>query len=177
MAAAKDEKKAKVLLSPVDNLAGIAASAQAISNSVNSILRSGGARITLADWLLLRRLADGKDQERMGKMARQTGVTRQRIQKQVDSLAAAGMVDVQAGAEDKRIRLLKLTKLGKETLSSTSKIWSNEISKLEPTSSFPNLDGLRRRLVDVSTALVKLGNIGNEEAMKARKDARAVEKS
>ena len=44
-------------LTPVENLANIATSAQAIANLANTMLRNGGSKVGLADWSLMLRVA------------------------------------------------------------------------------------------------------------------------
>jgi DNA-binding MarR family transcriptional regulator len=161
--APKDAAKARPTLPPADNLSSIAVSAQAIANVVDNLLRAQGSKLGLADWALLQQLAAQTGARPMAKIAVQLGVTRQRIQKQVDQLAASRLVDVEVAEDDKRSRTITLTKQGRDALAATGTSWSANI-KGDLVDKARNLDGVRHKLERVSTLLGKMARVNLKAA-------------
>src|SRR4051794_7152516 len=109
--ASKTRKRVQRLTSH-ESLLRVAISAQAIAHGVETIMRERGADVPFADMVVLQQLANRSGASQMGWMARQLGVSRQRIQKQVDMLAQIGHVEVQVDSADRRARTIRLTPLG-----------------------------------------------------------------
>jgi DNA-binding MarR family transcriptional regulator len=147
-------KKSGVVQLPVaENFARIAASAQAIVNAADAILRDRGAQLGLADWALLQLLAAQSEPLPMGRIAVQIGVSRQRIQKQAEALAQAKYIQVQVTADDKRVRMVKLTRQGADALKAISAQWNDPLAKDEAPAKLKNLDVLRVRFQRIAHIL------------------------
>lgn len=144
------------ILSPAANLASLAASAHAISNRVDAILRAQGSLHGLADWALLKCLAQLESPQPMARVSLQLGVTRQSLQKQIEVFAEAKLVEVQAASGDKRGQRVMLTPQGRDCLSAIDSLWEAALDKSELRGKAENLDGLRRRLGRVSWLLRRM---------------------
>jgi DNA-binding MarR family transcriptional regulator len=167
-------KKPDVVQLPApENFARIAASAQAIVNAADSILRDRGAPLGLADWALLQHLAAQSEPLPMGRIAAQIGVSRQRIQKQAEALAQAKYIDVQVTADDKRVRMVKLTRQGADALKAISAQWNGPLAKDETVTTIKNLDVLRDRFQRIARILgrVQRGNVQGSVLGKQRPGA------
>ncbi|OGA74817.1 MAG: hypothetical protein A3G81_16835 [Betaproteobacteria bacterium RIFCSPLOWO2_12_FULL_65_14] len=150
------KKPEPVQLPAAENFARIAASAQSIVNAADSILRDRGAHLGLSDWALLQHLAAQKEPLPMARIAVQMGVTRQRIQKQTEALAHAKYVEVHVTADDRRVRMVKLTRQGAEALKAVAAQWNGELAKDEALFTLRNLDGLRERLQRIAALLSRV---------------------
>jgi DNA-binding MarR family transcriptional regulator len=151
----KAEAPQKSALPPADNLARIAAAAQTIANASDALLRAGSSKLTLADWALLQLLAGQDEAQPMARIAIQAGVTRQRIQKQLDALAEAKYVSLITPDEDKRLRKVSLTQAGREALRQTSAAWAAKLSGNEPLGALQNLDNLGLRVTRVANLMCR----------------------
>jgi DNA-binding MarR family transcriptional regulator len=156
MKAAPKKKPEVAQLPAVENFARIAASAQAIVNATDSILRERGASLGIADWALMQLLAAEKEPLPMVRIAVRMGVTRQRIQKQAEALAQAKYVEMHESDGDKRFRALKLAKPGAEALKSMSARFGEPLATQEAVSKLQNLDLLRERVQRIATILAQV---------------------
>ncbi len=146
-------KRKPAALSPNENLAHIAISALAISNAAERLLRNAGAKYGLTDWALLQKLSTQDEAQPMGRLAQQLGMTRQRIQTQIDALADAKLVDVQGIADDKRVRNISLTQQGRTALTAIVALWTANLAKSDIAITAIKLDAVRLRIDRVSLLL------------------------
>lgn len=173
METAAKPKQDQLSLSPAQNLADIAISAQAISNAADTIIRTAGSDYGLADWALLDNLSKLEGAMPMAQMAGKLGVSRQRAQKQIDVLAEAKLLDVQVTEGDKRTRTVTLTKQGRESLAAVTALWELSLSKNEWVAKSTKLDVVRLRLNKVSTVLGNIARLDLKAAALAQGELEA----
>lgn len=167
----QEPTKERVTLTTMENLTHIAISAQAIANVTDAMLRTAGATLGLTDWALLHKLSGQTEAQPMARLSRLLGVTRQRIQKQIDDLAAAKLVDVQTSTEDKRVRNIVLTEKGRDALVEIDALWVAKVSSSGLIEKVKKLDGVRRRLETMPAMLGRL----QRSALKASAAAKKAE--
>jgi DNA-binding MarR family transcriptional regulator len=143
-------------LSAVNAIPQLAISALAIANATDTILRSAGSSFGLADLAILNALASQPMPRPMGRLIVSLGVTRQRVQKQIDDLQKAGLVNVEDSADDKRVKNVSLTDAGSAALLATSGLLTDQLSKSELFSEIKALDVLQRRLGRLATSLGRM---------------------
>jgi DNA-binding MarR family transcriptional regulator len=154
-------------------IASLAISALAIGNSVDTILRKAGADIGLADWALLQALSTQTEPQLMGKLGIDMGVTRQRIQKQIDELKKSGLVSVSTTAEDKRSRHVALTPAGQKMLEATADLWAQQLYKTDTFADLKSQSLIQRRVERIASLLSRLlrseikASVADKKAQKA----------
>ena len=154
-------------------IASLAISALAIGNSVDTILRKAGADIGLADWALLQALSTQTEPQLMGKLGSEMGVTRQRIQKQIDELQKSGLVSVSTAADDKRARHVALTPVGQKMLEATADLWAQQLAKTDAFANIKNQATGQRRVERIASLLSRLlrseikASVADKKAQKA----------
>jgi DNA-binding MarR family transcriptional regulator len=101
------------------------------------------------------------------------GVTRQRVQKQIDDLQKAGLVNVEGSAEDKRVKNVSLTGVGSTALLAVSGLLTNQLSKSELFSEVKNMPLVQRRLGKLATSLGRMMRSELQVTAAAKKAAKA----
>lgn len=172
----REKVKAPDLPMP-EALSSLAVTALAIANAADTILRKGGANFGLADWALLQGLSAKPEAQLMGKLGIDLGVSRQRIQKQIDELQKAGLVSVVTTAEDKRSRLVSLTSVGHEALASTASLWSLQLAKTPMSKELKSQAMVQRRVERIAALLSRTLRSEVKEAAVAKKAAKAASSS
>jgi DNA-binding MarR family transcriptional regulator len=157
MATEEKTAAARAELSPVDNLAHIAASANMIANAADSLLRGADAGVGLSDWALLQELSANAEPTQMARLGAALGVSRQRVQRQIEGLAETKLVTVQTTEGDKRSRAVSLTDAGRDALARVSTAWTGALAQNERLTTLKNLDGARVRLRRLSQVLARTG--------------------
>ena len=128
----------------------------AIANATDTILRNAGNSFGLADWAILSALAAQPAPQPMGRLIVSLGVTRQRVQKQIDDLQKAGLVNVEGSAEDKRVKIVSLTDAGRSALVTTSDLLTEQLSKSQLFGEMKSMVAVQRRLGRIATSLGRM---------------------
>ncbi len=131
----------------------LAITALAIANATDTILRNAGSSFGLADWAILNALAAQATPQPMGRLIVSLGVTRQRVQKQIDDLQKAGLVSVEGSTEDKRVKNVSLTDAGRSALLATSDLLTDKLSKSQFFGEMKSMVMVQRRLGRLATSL------------------------
>jgi len=158
-------KVPKPTLPPMENLALIAAASQTLVSAADTMLRARSDGIGIADWALLQRLGSEEAGQPMGRVAVHSGVTRQRIQKQIDTLAEQGLVKIDVTEDDKRSRTVGLTQEGRKVLAKVSTAWAARLSEDGIAELLKNPGVVRKQLEKFAYALSK-ANRADQKATK-----------
>jgi len=142
--------------SVISSIPQLAITALAIANATDTILRNAGNEFGLADWALLNALAAQSTPQPMGRLIVSLGVTRQRVQKQIDDLQKAELVNVEGAADDKRVKNVTLTDAGRRALLATSNSLTDQLSKNQEFGEMKNLVAVQRRLSRVALTLSRM---------------------
>jgi DNA-binding MarR family transcriptional regulator len=117
-----------------------------------------GTDLTSARWQVLGAISLAQRPLTVAQIGRAMGLTRQSVQRIVDDLEAAGMVQRLAHPEHRRARLIQLTPLGETLYAEISRRqvpWANNTSEGLPQSELATalrvLQSLRTRLEDAAT--------------------------
>jgi len=142
--------------SAINAIPELAITALAIANATDTILRNAGSSFGLADWAILSALAAQPTPQPMGRLIVSLGVTRQRVQKQIDDLQKAGLVNVEGSAEDKRVKNVALTDAGSAALLATSGLLTDQLSKSQFFGEMKSMVAVQRRLGRLATSLGRM---------------------
>lgn len=158
--------------SVISSIPHLAITALAIANATDTILRNAGNEFGLADWALLNALAAQSTPQPMGRLIVSLGVTRQRVQKQIDDLQKAELVNVEGAADDKRVKNVTLTDAGRRTLLATSNSLTDQLSKNQEFGEMKNLVAVQRRLSRVALTLSRMMRAEVQATVAAKKAAK-----
>ena len=136
--------------------AGAAADALAevaplVSRWIERLLPAHRPPLTLAQYLALRALADNA--QGAAELARRTGVSEPAVSQLVATLAAAGLVERRAAAEDRRRHELVLTRAGRRALASARALVRERLTPVLEDLPPPEADALSRALPQVEALL------------------------
>lgn len=140
----------------ISEIPALAITALAIANATDTILRNAGNSFGLADWAILSALAAQPAPQPMGRLIVSLGVTRQRVQKQIDDLQKSGLVNVEGSAEDKRVKIVSLTDAGRSALVATSDLLTEQLSKSQLFGETKSMVAVQRRLGRIATSLGRM---------------------
>ena len=140
----------------ISEIPALAITALAIANATDTILRNAGNNFGLADWAILNALAAQSTPQPMVRLIVSLGVTRQRVQKQIDDLQKVGLVSVEGSAEDKRVKNVALTDAGRSALLATSALLTDQLSKGQFFAEMKSMAVLQRRLGRLATSLGRM---------------------
>lgn len=140
----------------ISEISALAITASAIANATDTILRNAESSFGLADWAILNALAAQPTPQPMGRLIVSLGVTRQRVQKQIDDLQTAGLVNVEGSAEDKRVENVSLTDAGSTALLATSALLTEQLSKSQLFGEMKSMVAVQRRLGRIATSLARM---------------------
>ena len=112
-----------------------------VSNHVSHAfaLKLEARGVTVAEWVVLRRLFDEADGVNPSRLAEQAGLSRGAVSKLVDRLAAKGLVDVSEGPDDRRFQTLRLTAAGRRRVPALAALADQNDAEF-----FGHLDAARR---------------------------------
>jgi len=151
----------------------LAITALAIANSTDTILRNAGSSVGLADWALLNALSKQSTPQPMVRLIVSLGVTRQRVQKQIDDLQKAGLVNVEGSAEDKRVKNVSLTGAGSAALLAVSGLLADQLAKSELFGEMKGTVAVQRRLGRIAISLGRMMRSELQVTAAAKKAAKA----
>jgi DNA-binding MarR family transcriptional regulator len=160
---------AAVELSVPDAISKLAISSQALVNVADTILRGANAGYGFADWALLQALSEQAEPQPLTRLSRRLGVTRQRIQRQMDQFLETGFISIDTSSEDKRVKNVALTAVGRKALDAISAAWTGRFSDMQAF-------GEMKRLVVVQRQIDRLNGV-LQKMMKTQLRAQATEKN
>ena len=163
----------------ISEIPALAITALAIANATDTILRNAGNNFGLADWAILNALAAQPTPQPMGRLIVSLGVTRQRVQKQIDDLQKAGLVNVEGSAEDKRVKNVSLTDAGRNALTAASELLTEQLVNSQFFAETKSMAMVQRRLGRLATSLGRTMRSelqGTAAAKKAAKSSSAAPK-
>lgn len=158
--------------SVIGEIPALAITALAIANATDTILRNAGSSFGLADWAILNVLAAQSTPEPMVRLVVSLGVTRQRVQKQIDDLQKAGLVSVEGSSEDKRVKNVALTDAGRSALLATSDLLTDQLSKGQFFAEMKSMAVVQRRLGRLATSLGRMMRFELQVTASAKKAAK-----
>jgi len=156
----------------ISEIPALAITALAIANATDTILRNAGNSFGLADWAILNALAAQPAPQPMGRLIVSLGVTRQRVQKQIDDLQKAGLVNLEGSAEDKRVKNVSLTGAGSAALLAVSGLLADQLSKSGLFGEMKSMAVVQRRLGRLATSLGRMMRSELQVTEAAKKAAR-----
>jgi len=159
--------------SAINAIPELAITALAMANSTDTILRNAGSSVGLADWAILNALSKQSTPQPMVRLIVSLGVTRQRVQKQIDDLQKAGLVNLEGSAEDKRVKNVSLTGAGSAALLAVSGLLADQLSKSELFGEMKSMAVVQRRLGRLTTSLGRMMRSELEVTAAAKKAAKA----
>ncbi|MCG6203939.1 MarR family winged helix-turn-helix transcriptional regulator [Rhodopseudomonas sp. HC1] len=127
-----------------------------------ALIRTGDALIkplglTSARWQVLGSIAHGGGTFSVARLADNMGLARQSVQRIVDELAEAGLVDFEPNPAHKRAKLVVMTPRGQRAFARATELWqpladalAGELTARDLRKTADNLAALRARLEDHS---------------------------
>lgn len=124
-----DDSATAVAPGPATQVAELLDSMNAVSRRLGRKVARKEKGFSLGTWLLLRRLAEPSPVQPVA-IARLSGVSRQRVQKQIAAFAEQGLVTAQDDPADERRKLVSLTEAGRAHLAKLDAVVEGETGDL-----------------------------------------------
>jgi len=166
---------AAVELSVPDAISKLAISSQALVNVADTILRGANAGYGFADWALLQALSEQVEPQPLTRLSRRLGVTRQRIQRQMDQFLESGFISIDTSSEDKRVKNVALTAAGRKALDAISAAWTGSFSDIKAFGETKRFVLVQARINRLNGVLQKM--IRTQLAQAAEKNQATVKKA
>lgn len=96
--------------------------------------------LSTARWQVLGAIAAEQDEPTVSRLARSMGLARQSVQRVVDDLARAGLVDFDDNPHHKRARLVRFTSEGRARFDAATALWAPIAERLRRLATDPALE-------------------------------------